>query len=76
MIPIFHYYFKQCHRGIVSGPSGPNPKTDWRARSSRAIDYFFNKDVMEETVNDELITVVKRSRLFLALVLHTEDLKI
>eukprot|EP00944_MAST-04C_sp_MAST-4C-sp1_P001541 g1541.t1 len=28
--------------------SRPNPKTDWGARSSRAIKKFFNKDVMEE----------------------------
>eukprot|EP00943_MAST-04B_sp_MAST-4B-sp1_P000474 g474.t1 len=32
--------------------SRPNPKTDWGARSSRAIRNFFNKDVMEEA--DEL----------------------
>merc|ERR1711968_1602 len=30
--------------------SRPNPKTDWGARSSRAIKKFFNKDVMEEAV--------------------------
>merc|ERR1711898_10354 len=28
--------------------SKPNPKTDWGARSSRAIKIFFNKDVTEE----------------------------
>ena len=32
--------------------SRPNPKTDWGARSSRAIKNFFNKDVAEEHDED------------------------